>query len=290
MNYMQEKPFGTVLERSIVSFCSVISGLLMIYLGIKGPLFLQQIHYRTHQLVINQLVAQDAVNMFLVAPILIIGGILLFRQKKLSRYLLISTPLFMMYYAISYGMGWEWSSALYTGNSERYFFHFLFILISALIILLYSLAIFPKDVVTSFRRKSLTLYSAVFVGFNLIFAAMWIREIIQVMQTGTTRGYEIAPSAFWLVRIFYLGFCIPLGFISVYLLWARPRTSYAIQMLFYGFFLTQIIAVLAMGVVMFFKHDPTSSIGGLLVFMSLAVIIILGWRYIIRNYQVIEEF
>jgi hypothetical membrane protein len=117
---------------------------------------------------------------------------------------------------------------------------------------------------------------------------MWIKEIQEVMSTGTSRAYDIVPTAFWVIRIFDLGFSIPLGFISIYLLWVRPNTTYPIQFLFYGFFLTMIIAVNAMGIVMFVKNDPTFLFRDLLVFLILLSIIFTGFFYITRNYARIK--
>lgn len=114
---------------------------------------------------------------------------------------------------------------------------------------------------------------------------MWIKEVREVMLTGTTRGYEIAPTAFWVVRIFDLGFSIPLGLISVYLLWTRPNTTYPIQFLFYGFFFTMIIAVNAMGGVMLLNNDPTFLLRDQLVFIALALIIFVGFMYVQRHYH-----
>jgi hypothetical protein len=115
---------------------------------------------------------------------------------------------------------------------------------------------------------------------------MWIKEVLEVITTGTARGYDIAPAAFWLVRIFDLGFTIPLGLLSVYLLWTRPETTFTVQLMFYGFFLTMIIAVNTMGIMMFLKNDPTFLMRDLLVFISLAVIVFFGFFYILRIYKV----
>jgi hypothetical protein len=187
---------------------------------------------------------------------------------------------------MSYTIGWEWSSPVYTGNSQRYTFLFLFVLIVALIILLYALAVFPKNVVSRFNKRGLAVYSFLFSLFLLVFAAMWIKEVQEVIATGTTRGYDIAPTAFWLVRVFDLGFSMPLGLISVYLLWARPNTAYSIICMFYGFFFTQIIAVNAMGWMMFLKKDPTFLWRDLIVFSVLALIILFGFFYVRKNYRV----
>lgn len=289
MSIIKESSYGNSFERIFVGILSVVVGGILIYLAIQGPLLLNNIKYKTADVINNQLIGQDAVNLFILAPISIVGGIALFLKKRISKYLLIATPLYLIYYALSYTIGWEWSSDKYTGNSELYTFHFLFILISSLVVLMYSLAVFPQNVKSNFKKKGLIIYSTLFSFFLLIFASMWIKEILEVMATGTTRAYDIAPTAFWLVRIFDLGFSIPLGLVSVYLLWARPNTSYPIQFMFYGFFLTMILAVNAMGLMMLINNDPTFLMRDLIVFIVLALIIFVGFIYIMKNYKVIDR-
>lgn len=277
--------FGNEFERILVGLLAVATGAMLIYLAIQGPLFLGRIHYRTAAAINNQLVGQDLVNLFLLSVISIAGGIALWLRKPVAKYLLITTPLYLIYYVLSYTIGWEWSSGRYSGNNEQYTFFFLFILVAALIVMLYSLAVFPRDRSARFAKKGLIAYSVLFTFFMLVFASMWLKEVWQVMATGTARGYEIAPTAFWLVRIFDLGFTIPLGLISVYLLWARPATSFPIQFMFYGFFLTMIVAVNAMGITMLLKRDPTFLWRDLAVFLILGLIVFAGFFYILRNFK-----
>jgi hypothetical protein len=286
MNNTTETIFGNSFERIIVAFLSVVTGIILIYMAIIGPLYLDLIRYKTAEVINNQLAGQDIINIFLLSPILISGGVALFLKKPFSRYLIITTPLYLIYYVLSYTIGCEWSSPTYTGNNEAYIFYFLFILISSLITLLYSLSIFPKKVQSSFRKRGLVIYSVIFILFLLVFSSMWIKEVIQVIKTGTARGYDIAPTAFWLVRIFDLGFTIPLGLVSVYLLWVRPNTTFPIQFMFYGFFITMIIAVNAMGFIMFLNNDPTFLLRDLIVFVILGLIIAIGFFYILRNYKI----
>ena len=273
-------------ERIFVAILAILSGLILIYLAIEGPLFLRNISYKTADIINNQLVAQDIVNMFLLSPVLIAGGITLLLRKPAAGFLLVVTPLYLIYYALSYTIGWEWSSTEYTGNNEKYTFWFLFILISSLVILLYSLSLLPDKAEVKFKKKGLVIYSVILSLFLLVFASIWIKEIKEVIATGTTRAYDIAPTAFWLVRTFDLGFTIPLGLVSIYLLWVRPGSSFKIQFLFYGFFMTMIIAVNAMGFVMLFTKDPTFMMRDLIVFFALAVIIFSGFFYIFRNYRI----
>lgn len=285
VNPPNDENFGNTFERIFVALLSIAAGFILISLAIEGPLVLHHIRYKTAEVIKNQLVGQDIVNLLLLSPILIIGGVALLFRKRISKYLLMMTPLYLIYFVLSYTIGLEWSSTRYSGNSEHYAYHFLFVLISSLVILLYSLSIFPKKVEATFKKRGLIVYSILFSLFLLIFASMWVKEIQEVLATGTTRAYDIAPTTFWVVRIFDLGFTIPLGFMSLYLLWVRPNTSYPIQFLFYGFFLTMIIAVNAMGFVMFLNSDPTFMMRDLVVFIILAMIIVVGFVYVLRNYR-----
>jgi hypothetical protein len=272
------------LERIFIILLAVATAATLVFLTILGPMYQGRISFRTHPTVLNQIIAQDAVNMYFLAPILLIGAWGLLYRKRYAKYFLISTPLFLIYYAISYGIGWEWMAPDYSGNSHLCFFYYLFVLIAALLIMLYSLQLFPAKARPSFGRRGLGVYSAVFILFLSLFALMWMREIFEVFRTGSTRSYDLAPTAFWLVRMFDLGFSVPLGFLSVYLLWTRPNTSLRIQMLFYGFFVTMSVVVNAMGLVMYLNRDPSFEMSSSLVFAALFLIVAAGLVYVLRGY------
>jgi hypothetical protein len=46
-----------------------------------------------------------------------------------------------------------------------------------------------------------------------------------------------------------------------------------------------IVAVNAMGFTMFFKHDPTFLLRGLVVFLILGLVVFAGFFYILRNFK-----
>jgi len=271
-------------ERHFIAWIALLAAITLIYLAYKGPLYKADIVYRTHPTVYNQLIAQDAVNAFFMAPILIIAAFGLWLKWKPARYFLALTPLFMIYYAISYGLGWEWMAPEYSGNSEAWFFHFLYILVSSLLILMYSFRVFPNKLKCTFQRKALVIYSVLCGLFLAMFALMWSREVFEVLYTGSTRSYDLAPTAFWLVRFFDLGFSIPLGFVSIYLLWVSPARSFALQMLFFGFFISMSVVVNAMALVMYLNNDPSFEWGSSLVFLALLCIVIFGYIFILKGY------
>jgi len=285
MNIQQKRSFGSAFERYLVCILSLTTGLILIYLAIKGPLLLNTIHYKTSLSGIFQIKGQDVVNLLLLGPLLLWSSIALYREMEISKYLIILTPLYLIYYVLSYTLGLEWSSSAYSGNSQIYSFYFLFVMISALITLLYSLSIFPTSFQHSLKKNQLIIYSVFFVVFILLFSSMWINEVISVIQTGTAPGYAETPSAFWTIRFLDLGFTIPVGLISVYLLWTRPTETYSIQFMFYGFFMTMITAVNAMGFMMYLNNDPLFTIGSMALFMMLALIVFAGFIFVFKNFK-----
>ena len=107
MNNNTGDVFGNTFERIFVALLSVVTGVILIYLALLGPQFLNLISYKTADVINNQLAGQDLINMFVISPILITGGVALFLRKQCSPYLLIITPLYLIYYALSYTIGWE---------------------------------------------------------------------------------------------------------------------------------------------------------------------------------------
>ncbi len=270
-------------ERFFIGISAVAVGCGLAAMAMMGPLWLGTIQYKTSPSAVYQFIGQDMVNLFLMAPICIIGGVMRLMKRPLAKYMLIMTPPYIIYTILSFGMGMEWSHPAYTGNSEQYFFLFLGILIGGFILLFDSLGSFSGTAKgTKINTKILVPYSIIFGIFLVLFGMMWLKEVIEVMQTGTSRGYEASPLAFWLVRYFDLGFTIPLGFLSIYLLWSRPVTGFPIQMLFYGFFLTMGAAVNAMGLAMYLHNDPNYSTANTLVFGILMLIILSGFFIILR--------
>lgn len=272
-------------ERKMVAIIALLCAGVLIYLGLMGPMYKGEIVYRTHPTINNQLIAQDAVNTFLMAPLLIVAAWALLAKKGFARYLLAIAPLFLFYYAISYALGWEWKAADYYGNSENWFFHYIIVLMSALIFLLYSFRLFPTKARYHFKKNQLIIYSVLCSIFLALFAMMWSREVFELWREGTTRGYEFAPTAFWLVRTIDLGICVPLGFVSIYLLWIDPAKSYALQMLFFGFFISMSVVVNAVALVMFLKNDPSYEHGSTIVFIILMLIVFFGYAFVLKGYR-----
>lgn len=271
-------------EKITIGLILILSGLVLIYLSVNGPFFLNTIKYKTSLSAISQIKGQDIINLFLIAPLLVTGGLSHILNKSISRYLIILTPVYLMYYGLSMGIGMEWGSENYSGDSEKLTFHFLFLIISGLVTLMHSYSLFKPAGNINFNKKHLMIYSIIFVVFILLFSSMWLKEVFLVMSSNYPVSYGQNPVLFWVIRYLDLGFTIPLGLLSVYLLWTRPDSAFPVQLLFYGFFITTVTAVCSMGFLMYIDNAPDFSFAGLLVFLALAVIVFTGFIYIMRVY------
>lgn len=177
-------------------------------------------------------------------------------------------------YFFNVGIGQEWSTTTYTGNVENYWWLFLTLVIGGLVLLIGSLSMFMEKDAPEFKPKSLRIYVGLVFVFLLLFAAMWVSQILQVINTGDLAdgSYTAAPTAFWAIKYLDLGVSIPVGFIALFLLLSKPKKAYPLLLLFFGFFITTGTAVNAMAIMQIVNKDPAiASMGA-----SIAVFPILG--------------
>jgi hypothetical protein len=223
-----------------------------------------------------------------MAPLLMIGGVMLLMKRDAAKYFLILTPITLIYTGLSYGIGQEWSNTAYTGNVENYFGFFLVLMIGGLILGMSSLSMFSEADAPEFSPRGVKVYALLVAVFLAFFAMMWISEVMEVIATGNTSSgsYATAPTVFWVIRYLDLGVTIPLGFIALYLMLTRPRTAYPIILLFFGFFVTLGTAVNTMAIVQLLSGDPEiagAAAAGLVIFPVLGVLAWAGLLYLIKD-------
>lgn len=273
----------SAFEDRFAGIVVILSGLVFAFVALAGPLAFNLIRYRSSPSAIFQAQGQDLVNLVLVMPICMISGILALRKSPRTGRWIAFLPIYLMYSALAYGVGLEWSDPRYTGNSERFAFLFVFMMIAGLVLTLYTLARLKGDQAPEISKRSKTVYSAVLAVVLAAFAGMWASTLLEIARTGTTAGYDTAPTGFWTIRILDLGVSIPLGLLSVYLLWTRPKAGFAVQLLFYGFFIAQITAVLSMMVVEIANRDPLVNPVMVAVFCAIGASVYGGYFFITKR-------
>jgi hypothetical protein len=275
-----------IFERYVIGLTAIVVGITIAIISIFGPLFLDIIKYASSESAITQGMGQDLVNLVLITPICLIGGVLYLSKRDSAKYFLILVPLYSLFYTgLAYGLFPEWSHPIYTGNSEQYSILFYIVIIGSLILLLSTLSMFSPEDAPEFDRRNLTIYIMLMTIFLILFAFMWIGEYLEVLSTGdtSTGSYSEAPSIFWVIRYFDLGITVPLGFIGLYLLYTRTTQAYPIMLLFFGFFVKIRTAVVGMAIVMLLKSDPNLQPGGLILFPILSLLAWAGLFYLIKE-------
>lgn len=275
----------TLFPWYVVGTVAIFCGLVLALLALLGPLGSETIQYRTSQSGTWQIEGADLVNLLIITPILLIGGVLHLLRRASSRYFLILSPVTLMYTGLTVGIGQEWSNPAYTGNVEEYSWLFLMLIIGGLVLLVASLSMFTERDAPEFNRRMLRVYVGVMTLFLMMFALMWVSELAQVVSTGYTSSgsYEETPTLWWTIRYFDLGITIPLGFIGLFLLLTRTKKAYPLVLLFFGFFITLGTAVFSMGVIMTLNNDPEAQPGALPLFGVLAALSWAGLLYLVRD-------
>ncbi|WP_292388842.1 hypothetical protein [Methanosarcina sp. UBA5] len=269
----------------IIGITAIICAATLVLIAFLGPIGQETIQYRTSQSCVWQIAGQDLTNLVLIAPILLIGGILCLARRASSKYLLILTPITLMYTGLSMGIGQEWSNLAYSGNVEDYWWLFGILVIGGLILLIGSLSMFTEADVPDFKPRGLRIYVCLMTVFFLLFAAMWIFEIQQVTDTGDTPNgsYKSAPTAFWAIRYLDLGISIPLGFLALFLMLSKPKKAYSILLLFFGFFITIGTSVDMIGIVQVLNGDTEVAKEGLFIFPIITLFSYGGLFYLVKD-------
>lgn len=285
MKEMERMKESDLIPWYVTGAVAIMCALVLIAMAALGPSGTGDIEYRTSQSGLWQVMGQDLADLFLIAPLLLVGGTLQLMRKDVAKYLLVLTPLTLMYTGLSLGIGQEWTA--HEGNAEAYFWMFLSLVIGGLLLLIGVLPRFGSDDGTGFQRKRLMAFVFVMGLVLLLFAGMWTGQINQVVATGDLAdgSYSDSPNAFWTVRFLDLGICVPLGFVSLFLLLRRPEKGYPLVLLFFGFFLTMAVTVNAMALVQLLNDDPAAEAmgAGLLIFPVMAVLFLVGLYYLLRH-------
>ncbi|MCM1564618.1 MAG: hypothetical protein NC238_01440, partial [Dehalobacter sp.] len=269
----------------IIGTTAIICAATLVLIAFLGPIGQEIIKYRTSQSGIWQIAGQDLANLVLIAPILLIGGILCLARRDGSKYLLVLTPITLMYTGLSVGIGQEWSNSAYSGNVEDYWWLFGVLLIGGLVLLLGNLSMFTEADAPDFKPRGLRIYVGLMTVFFLLFAVMWISQIQQVTNTGDLPdgSYKAAPTAFWTIRYLDLGISIPLGFLALFLMLSKPKKAYSILLLFFGFFITTGTAVDMMAIVQVLNGDTEAAKGGIFIFPILTAFSYGGLFYLVKD-------
>jgi hypothetical protein len=260
--------------------------LLALTVGL-GPLGLGVIEWRISPIGLNQTLGADGAALVLVVPAALTAAWLWHRRHRLAAPLAFGVGLATLYYAVASVLGPDYTR--YPGNNERFFLLLLGVVIVSWIVATRAWTALddrpPRP--TEWLARSLAFVLA--AGGGLIGLA-WIRQVLELALTGALTGadalaYADAPGAFWLIRVVDLGFIVPVCLATGVGLWRGQALAIKAAYGVTAFMTLQAASVLAMGMVMLWRQDPTATAGLVYGLSPISVALAALTVYLMRSYR-----
>lgn len=251
---------------------------------VLGPLGLGWIVWHVSANGLNQTYGADAASLVLVVPAALTAAWFWWRGHRLAAPLTLGVGLATLYYAVAEILGSDY--VRYPGNNERFGLLFL-----ALVILGWTTAARAWAALDSAPPAPpvwlARAFAIVLVLGGALIGFAWLAQLVTIARTGTVdAAYLDAPSAFWTIRIVDLGFIVPLCLATGAGLWRGQPTARRAAYGIAAFMTLQAAAVLAMGGVMLWRHDPTASPTLVYALTPIALALAAGTVALLRSYTV----
>ena len=240
----------------------MVIALLLLAVGLAanvllGPLGLGLIEWRVSPNGLNQTYGADAASLLLVVPAALAAARLWWGRHRLAAPLALGVGLATLYYAVAEMLGGDYLR--YAGNNERFALLFLALVILGWTIAAHAWAALDPDLPHPPRWLAHSLGVVLVLG-GVVIGLAWLAQILDIALTGTVGPeYTDSPSAFWTIRIVDLGFLVPICLATGVGLWRGSAAAVKAAFGVAAFLTLQAAAVLAMGGVMLWRDDPTSS-------------------------------
>ena len=241
---------------------------------VLGPLALGVIEWRISANSLNQTYGADSAALVLLAPASVLAAWLCWQRRPVAAPLAFGVGLAALYYGVASVLGADYVQ--YAGNNERFFLLFLAIIVLSWTIAAWGWSAMDPDS----PRPGRTIARAtaiVFVLGGLAIGTAWLIQLTTIATNGVltavadVEAYSESPTAFWLIRIVDLGFIVPLAVWTGVGLWRGASAATKAATGVAAFLTLQAAAVLAMGVIMLLRHDPTATPGLVIVLTPITV-------------------
>jgi hypothetical protein len=234
-----------------------------------GPLGVGLLVWRVSASGLNQTYGADAASFLLVVPATLAAAWLWRVGHRLAAPLALGVGLATLYYAIAETLGGDYLR--YPGDNERFFLLFL-----ALIILSWTVAVRAWSALDAEppvpARWLLRAFGTLSILAGALLGLAWTAQLVPIAVTGVVGPeYLDSPSAFWTIRIVDLGFITPISLWTGVGLWRGRAAAIKVAYGLASFLTLQGAAVLAMGLVMLWRADPTASPAFVCVLAPIAV-------------------
>jgi len=206
--------------------------------------FLENTYSRETMNYAAQGIGQDAVNLFIVAPLLLISALFAYRRNKLGLFIWSGALFYLVYSYTIYAFALHFNSlfliyCMILGLSFYSFAYFMY-------------TVLKEDITGWFTdmlpRKSIAIF---FFVIAALFYALWLSEIIPALLENKTpasvaeNGLLINP-----VHVLDLSICLPALIITGILLLKRKKPGFLLTPALLSFCVLMSVAIVAMVIVM----------------------------------------
>jgi len=256
--------------RSWLALGLMILGAGAALVALLGPLVGDVIRYHASEGAVNQIIGGDVAGLFLVAPVSILAGILVWRGHLAGPILALCPAVYALYMYSQLALGTDISR--YAGNSERFFplYLGLFMLAGAIAIRAWTM-IDRLPVTRRWEARTLGIFFLIVAAF-LVFGLHVPGLIDAWADKPTSIEYLADPAVFWLVKFMDLGIVVPaLVLAGMGILRNRPWVA-KIGYAGVGWAALLGASVAGMAIVMQATGDPAATLANTVAFSGFAAV------------------
>jgi hypothetical protein len=240
--------------------------------ALVGPLVFGVIDYHASEGAVNQIIGGDVAGLFLVAPVSILAGILVWRGRRAGPILAFGPAVYGLYMYSQLALGGD--VFRYPGNSERFFVLYLglFLLAGAITILSWRM-VQPDSLPATSRRMDRTLGIFFLVVAGFLAVGVHLPGLLDAWSADPTGPEYLAdPVVFWLVKFMDLGLVVPGLVVAGVGILRRARWADKIKYVAVGWAALLGASVAGMAIVMQATNDPAGTLANTIAFTVFAAI------------------
>jgi len=240
-------------------------------IALLGPLVGDVIRYHASEGAVNQVVGGDVAGLFLVAPICILAGILVWRRHLAGPVLALGPAVYALYMYSQLALGGDFIR--YPGNTERFFPLYLGLFVLAGAIVIRAWTMIDSDRLPHTRRwvdRTLGVFLLAVAVFLTL--GLHVPGLVDIWAGQPGSEYLADPAVFWLVKFMDLGIVVPGMVLAGTGILRGSPWAYKIKYAAVGWAGLLGASVAGMGIVMQATEDPAAAVANTIAFSSFAAV------------------
>jgi len=252
---------------------SIVLGVAVAGTSALGPLVLNVIRFRTSDAMRNQFIGGEVATLGVLAPLLIVSGVLYWRGRRLAPLIAIGPTLAVVYTDTTVVLGQEW--ARYPGNIEHWLPLYTALVVGAGFAAWQAWTRIAVISPSGVEKRATRLLAGLVAGIGILFALAWAAQIRDWYAGHPTSEALEAPTLFWLIKFLDFTVTIPAMVAAGVLTLRGESRGMRLLMAVGPFTACTLASVCGMAIAMTVKDDPAASLA-MLVGTAMATVAVGG--------------